>query len=123
MTETQKAKIIKVLSICIFCITATFLGAFFWFYFNKKYACNLYHYNVQFVPGDTEAEDNIIKESMKAILEMFEDHPKWKFSIEISGYGLEVMHDRHKEVFKLFKKLNVETEQLELVLSPYSDQG
>jgi len=52
---------------------------------------------------------------------MFERHPNWKFSIEISGYGLEIMADRFPDVFALFKELNTEIEQLELVLSPYSD--
>mgnify|MGYP006290770775 CR=1 FL=1 len=118
----KKIKIIKVYSICLVCIAAGFIGFFIWFYANTKYACNLYHYNVQFVPGDPVAEDNIIGESLKSTLEMFEEHPDWEFSIEISGYGLEVMADRHPEVLKLFKKLNVDTEQLELVLSPYSDQ-
>ncbi|NVM31522.1 MAG: hypothetical protein HWN65_21980 [Candidatus Helarchaeota archaeon] len=122
MTLSQKAKLVKIYSICILCLTALVVGIFFWFYAIEKYACNLYHYNVQFVPGDTTAENNIINQSMRALLEMYENHPNWKFTIEISGYGLQIMYERFPDVLALFRKLNVETQQLELVSSPYSDQ-
>jgi len=97
------------------------ISGFTWLIASQKYVCNLYHYNVQFVAGDTVSENNIINQSIRALLQMFERHPNWKFSIEISGIGLEIMADRFSDVLALFKKLNTETKQLELVLSPYSD--
>ncbi|MFW9882631.1 MAG: hypothetical protein ACFFG0_56940, partial [Candidatus Thorarchaeota archaeon] len=119
--KSQVAKLIKVYSFCIILTTLLIIGGFTWLIANKKYACNLYHYNVQFVPGDTSAENNIINQSIRALLEMYERHPNWKFSIEISGIGLELMATRFPDVLALFKKLNVDTQQLELILSPYSD--
>lgn len=118
----KKVRIITVYSICILLLTTILIGGTIWFWTNKKYASNIYHYNPQFIPGDIKAENNIINQSMRGLLEMFEDHPNWKFSIEFSGYGLEIIHERFPDVFALFKKLNVDTKQLELILSPYSDQ-
>lgn len=111
----------KVYSISLILLSVFIIGGFTWVVVNEKYFCTLYHYNVQFVPGDTISENNIINQSIRALLQMYDRHPNWKFSIEISGIGLEIMADRFPDVLALFKKLNTETIQLELVLSPYSD--
>lgn len=117
----HKSRLIKVFSICLILLSTFIITGLTFVIVYKKYVCNLYHYNVQFVPGDTISENNIINQSIRALIEMYERHPNWKFSIEISGIGLELMADRFPDVFSLFKKLNTETKQLELVLSPYSD--
>ncbi|MCR4316149.1 MAG: hypothetical protein NUW37_07365 [Planctomycetes bacterium] len=82
---------------------------------------SLFHFNVQYVCGDTECEDNIIKASLGTLLDDLLAHPKWKMSIEIQGYGIEVMRDRHPEVLEKLRKA-VDGGQAELIVTHYSDQ-
>jgi len=90
----------------------------------EKYAISLYHFNSQFVPSVNDSlgvERNIINESIRAILEMYDRHPNWKFDVEISGVCLKSMYNNYSDVFNLLKKL-VDRGQCELILSPFSEQ-
>lgn len=108
------------------------------------YALSLLHFNIQYVAGgsegiidslgglltrpegfseldEAEMEDQIIVESYRPVLDLLAAHPTWTLSIEMQGYMLEKIMERHPETFALTKSL-VEAGQVELVSFHYSDQ-
>lgn len=108
------------------------------------YALSLLHFNIQYVAGGSEGiiaslgglltrpegfseldeqemEDQIIVESYRPVLDLLAAHPTWTLSIEMQGYMLEVIMERHPETFALTKAL-VEAGQVDLVSFHYSDQ-
>ncbi|MFX1520652.1 MAG: hypothetical protein ACFFCD_12115 [Promethearchaeota archaeon] len=88
---------------------------------HQKYTMALYHFNVQFVPGSTAVENRIMEESFYPLLKMYQSHSKWRCNIELSGYMLELLHQRYPEVLSLLKEL-VREGQIEIVVSHYSEQ-
>ncbi|MHA1649268.1 MAG: hypothetical protein ACTSYB_03660 [Candidatus Helarchaeota archaeon] len=92
----------------------------YWYSIPNKYTMAIYHFNTQFVPGNVDIERYIINQSIRAILEMYLRHPSWKFNLELSGSGLELMNNSYPEVFQMLNTC-VSTGQCELILSPYSE--
>jgi len=91
------------------------------YFSGEKYSIALYHFNTQYLAGNTQAEMYIVTESLHNILSMYDRHPSWKFNVELSGSGLETIHDKYPSTYDLLVKL-INREQLELTLSPYSEQ-
>ncbi|MBI5525578.1 MAG: hypothetical protein HY897_04525 [Deltaproteobacteria bacterium] len=91
-----------------------------------KFALSLFHFNLQYVATDDEAdkkkyEDAIIKIGFAPILDILDAHPSWTLSLEFQGYMLEQMAKLHPKVFDKFKE-SVKTCQSEFVSFHYSDQ-
>jgi len=106
----------------------------------KKFALAVFHYNIQYVAGglkgfrseeedplgifdyDNDAlEDRIIKESFEPLLDILLDHPSFALDIELQGYMLDVLRQRHPQVLEKLRKL-VELGQVEVISFHYSDQ-
>jgi hypothetical protein len=91
-----------------------------------KFALSLFHFNLQYVATDDEAdkkkyEDAIIKIGFAPILDVLAAHPTWTLSIEFQGYMLEQMTKNHPKVFDKFKA-SVAACQTEFISYHYSDQ-
>ncbi len=99
---------------------------------STHFVLSLFHFNIQYIAGgltgeggDTVSneimEDLIVRESFEPVLDFYLKHPRWKANIELQGYMLEVMAERHPEVLKKLETL-VERGQVELMSFHYSDQ-
>ena len=109
-----------------------------------KYALALFHFNIQYVAGGLigllpeprnllelwmllwevsaeEVEDQIVRESLEPILDLYGSHPDWGVDIELQGYFIEVLAERHPDVLEKLKAL-VLAGRVELVSFHYSDQ-
>ena len=106
----------------------------------KRFALAVFHYNLQYVAGglkgfksqeddplgifdyDNDAlEDRIIKESFEPLLDILLAHPSFALDIELQGYMLDVLRERHPQVLEKLRKL-VELGQVEVISFHYSDQ-
>lgn len=106
----------------------------------KKFALAVFHFNIQYVAGglrglmpperdpegmfdyDNDAlEDLIVTESFEPLLDLFLAHPTFAADIEMQGYMLDVMMDRHPAVVGKMRAL-VERGQIAVQSFHYSDQ-
>jgi hypothetical protein len=103
----------------------------------EKYAVGLFHFNIQYVAGGTvglfstpnpaidldndTVEDLIVTESFAPIIDLFEKHPSWGVDIELQGYFLDVLAERHPDLLAKLKTL-ASSKQIDVVSFHYSDQ-
>ncbi len=105
----------------------------------EKFSLSMFHFNVQYVCGgligfpdgestlddynldNDQVEDLIITQSFEPALDLLLAHPTWKLTLELQGYMVEVMMDRHPGVIAKLKQL-VDDGQVELVSFHYSDE-
>jgi len=101
----------------------------------KKFAVGVFHYNVQYVAGGVkgfksgnmfdmdakQVEDAIVVESLDPLLDILLDHPKFAADVEMQGYMLDIIRERHPAVLKKMWKL-IESGQIEVMSFHYSDQ-
>ncbi|MEJ7734003.1 MAG: hypothetical protein WKG00_33010 [Polyangiaceae bacterium] len=104
---------------------------------DHKFALSMLHFNVQYVAGGlngffitpnpeldlsaAQVEDNIIRQSFEPVLDLFAKHPTWGIDLEMQGYMLDVMAERHGDVLDKLRAL-AEAGQAEVVSFHYSDQ-
>lgn len=102
-----------------------------------KYALGIFHYNVQYVAGGTVGfhlltdpsqavdndamEDQIIVESFKPVLDVYEKHAAWGVDIEMQGYMLDIIGERHPDVLAELRAM-AKSGQIDVVSFHYSDQ-
>ncbi len=106
----------------------------------KKFALAVFHFNIQYVAGglrglmpperdpegmfdyDNDAlEDLIVTESFEPLLDLFLAHPTFAADIEMQGYMLDVMMDRHPAVVGKMRAL-VARGQIAVQSFHYADQ-
>ncbi len=97
------------------------------------YVVSLLHFNLQYVAGGLEGyledwpadeqsvEDQIIVESFEPVLDMLLAHPTWAMDLELQGYMVDVIADRHPGVLDKLQTLTA-SGQVELVSFHWSDQ-
>ncbi|GAB4313518.1 MAG: hypothetical protein Kow0069_14680 [Promethearchaeota archaeon] len=78
-----------------------------------------YHANIQFRAGDPASYDQIFNNSLIPILEMYERHPNWRYTLECQALLVEMAHENYTRAFELIKAQNLRG-QLELVVPQYS---
>lgn len=100
-----------------------------------KFALSLFHYNVQYVAGgtkgmfdrpeldlsDEDIQDLIIVESLVPLLDALVAHPTWGMDIEMQGYMLDIMRERHPEELDKLRSL-VESGQAHVDSFHWADQ-
>ena len=102
-----------------------------------RYALSMMHFNVQYVagglvgshlakdpataPDDREVEDGIVKQSFEPVLDLYLAHPTWGGDVEMQGYMLDVIAERHPDVLEKLRTL-ANAGRLEVVSFHYSDQ-
>lgn len=105
-----------------------------------RFALAVFHYNLQYVAGGLEGfmppdrdpegvfdydndqlEDRIIKESFEPVLDLFLDNPAFAGDMEMQGYMLDVMADRHPQVIEKMRNL-VKRGQIAVQSFHWSDQ-
>jgi hypothetical protein len=103
----------------------------------EKYALGMFHFNVQYVAGgmygywavpnaalDLEAEaieDAIITESLAPVIDLYEKHPTWGVDIEMQGYALDIIAERHPDLLAKMRVM-AKSGQIDIVSFHYSDQ-
>lgn len=103
----------------------------------ERFALQLFHFNVQYVCGGTigftpqpnpeldldndTMEDRIITEGLAPVIELFERHPSWGVDIEMQGYMLDVIAERHPELLTTMRGM-AQAGQIDILSFHYSDQ-
>jgi len=86
-----------------------------------RFALSLFHYNVQYCAGglegmfdepelelnDAQVQDLIIVESLVPLLDALLAHPTWGVDIEMQGYMLDIMAERHLAELEKMRELVV----------------
>ncbi|HOX28327.1 MAG TPA: hypothetical protein PLQ76_04135, partial [bacterium] len=88
---------------------------------NIKYALAVYHYNLQYVAGDSKVEGRIIKYGFDPMLDFFLRHPNWGGDLEMQGYMLDALAERAPETLEKLRTL-ANRGQIDVVSFHYSDQ-
>lgn len=86
-----------------------------------NFVVTYFHFNVQFIAGDAQVEENILQNSIIPLLTFYHDNSEYKFSFEIQGYGIEIIGERYPEIMKYIKRM-INRGQMELIVTHYSDQ-
>ncbi|NOZ02633.1 MAG: hypothetical protein GXP54_12185 [Deltaproteobacteria bacterium] len=105
-----------------------------------KFALAVFHFNLQYVAGglkgfvppdqdpdgifdydNEQLEDRIITESFEPVLDIFLAHPRFAGDMEMQGYMLDVMADRHPGVIEKMRTL-VQRGQIAVQSFHWSDQ-
>ncbi|MSP62216.1 MAG: hypothetical protein EXR72_18165 [Myxococcales bacterium] len=103
----------------------------------QKFALSVFHFNVQYVAGgmvgftpqpsaefdrdERAIEDQIIVESFEPLLDLFLAHPTWGADLEMQGYMLDVMAERHPQILEKLRTL-AQKGQVDVPSFHYSDQ-
>ena len=95
----------------------------------EKHAVTLFHFDLQQVAGgipeqnwsEQAMEDLLITESFDPLLDIYVDHPAWKFDLEMQAYFLEVLEQRHSDVLEKLQGLAANG-QASIMTSSYSGQ-
>lgn len=87
----------------------------------KEFVLQFFHFNVEYVAGDRKSEDAVVRESFWPVVVMLLRHPNWGADIELQGYMIEVMAERHPEVLRDLQKL-ASRGKVRLISFHYSDQ-
>lgn len=87
----------------------------------RRYDLALYHFNIEFIAGSRSAEDAIVTESFDPLLDLYLRHPTWGADLELQGYMIEVLAQRHPAVLEKLRAL-VAAGSVELICCHYSDQ-
>jgi len=88
---------------------------------DTHFAVAYFHFNVQFIAGDKQVEENILNNSICPLIEFYCKNPEYKFSFEIQGYGIEIIAERYPETLKYMRRM-INRGQMELIVTHYSDQ-
>ena len=102
-----------------------------------RYAVGLFHFNVQYVCGGTlgyyptphpeleldndTIEDRIITESFEPIVDLYAKHPNWGVDLEMQGYMLDVIAERHPALLEKMQPM-AQSGQIDIISFHYSDQ-
>ncbi len=104
----------------------------------RKFAVNLFHYNIQYVAGglegygqgtmddlfdydEQETEDLIITIGFEPILKIYEENPQWHVTFEMQGLMIEAIRERHPEILERLRTL-VHNGTAEVISWHFSDQ-
>jgi MYXO-CTERM domain-containing protein len=91
-------------------------------HFNLQYCAGGYEGLFADWPSDNESiEDQIVVESFEPVLDMLLEHPTWGMDLELQGYMVDVLAERHPDVLDKLRTLN-ESGQVELISFHWSDQ-
>ncbi|MHA1819605.1 MAG: hypothetical protein ACTSU2_17040 [Promethearchaeota archaeon] len=89
-----------------------------------KVTTMFFHYNLQYRAGNLEVENTILNESLRSMINMFDKHPTWKYTIEIQSYAIEKLLKNESAFPNILQTLQrqVNRGQLELICGLYSSQ-
>lgn len=117
----QRRKILlkraAVSSVIISVILIAILGLFARFYYvGPRCTTNYFHFNIDYRLGNEEVEDRIIQEPYYKMLQMYERHPNWAFTIECQAEMMYRIYneEEYEDIAELTTKL-VERGQMELM--------
>ncbi len=112
--EKIKALIISGVVLC------SFFGAIGVYFATKRpLSTSYYHANIQFRAGSEESYHDIITQSLVHIVEMYDRHPNWIWTLECQGLLIEFVYHEYPELFEKMQKQN-QRGQMELISPQYS---
>ncbi|MGV9171313.1 MAG: hypothetical protein ACOC35_01925 [Promethearchaeia archaeon] len=87
---------------------------FFWI--GPRCTTNYFHFNVDYRLGREDVEDRIIREPYYKLLQLYDKHPSWDFTIECQAEMIYMIYtnEEYSEIAKLTDKL-VKRDQMELI--------
>ncbi|MFO8019994.1 MAG: hypothetical protein R6U96_15320 [Promethearchaeia archaeon] len=87
---------------------------FFWI--GPRCTTNYFHFNIDYRLGKTEVEDRIIKEPYHKLLQLYEKHPNWDFTVECQAEMIYKIYtnEAYSDIAELTDKL-VKRDQMELI--------
>jgi hypothetical protein len=126
--KQQRAQYVKSLGIASIILSSIFLPIegymIYQFWITPRATTIFLHFNFQYRAGKTDVENNIIEEPYFKMLQMFEQHPTWNFSVELQAAMIERMMEnetRFGAILNLTHKLN-HRGQMEIICGFYSSQ-
>jgi hypothetical protein len=91
----RRANYIKSLGVASIIFSGLFLSvegyAIYQFWITPRATTIFLHFNFQYRAGITEIENNIIEEPYYKMLQVFERHPNWNFTVEMQAAMIERM--------------------------------
>jgi hypothetical protein len=87
----------------------------------RKYALAVHHLNIAYTAGNEASYHRQLREGIVPLLDLLERHPRWCFSIEMSGYSIDFIGTSYPMVLNRLRKL-VEEERIELISCTYAPQ-
>jgi len=86
-----------------------------------KYITSVYHFNAEYRAGVPKDEDTIIGLAVPALVEMYEKHPDWHYTLEFQGFAVERMQSLNATGFMMLRN-QVIRGQCELISPLFSYQ-
>lgn len=83
-----------------------------------RLAVGLFHFNVQYVAGQTDLYHRYCTEAVAPFLELVERRKDWRMSFEMAGNGLEFLARNYPATLALLRKLTTEG-RIELISTTY----
>jgi hypothetical protein len=103
----------------------------------RQFALAVMHFNIQYVEGgtyglwptphtaweasDEQLQDLIVTQSLDPVLDLYAAHPTWGTDIEMQGYMLDVIGQRHPDTLAKLQAL-AGSGQIEIISFHYADQ-
>ena len=114
--EDEKIKAL-IISGVVFCSFFTVIGIYF--VGKPLLSTSYYHANIQFRAGNEESYHDITTQSLVHIVEMYDRHPNWIWTLECQGLLIEFVYEEYPELFEKMQKQN-QRGQMELISPQYS---
>jgi hypothetical protein len=97
-----------------------FIGGFIAFSVSRPLvSTSYYHANIQFRAGNEASYEDIFRQSLQHIVNMYDAHPTWKWTLECQGLLIEMAYQNYTDVFEKIQRQN-QRGQLELITPQYS---
>jgi hypothetical protein len=96
------------------------IGIFFIYRLDKPLvSTSYYHANIQFRAGNEDSYDEIFLNSLSHIVDMYNRHPNWKWTLECQGLLIQMSFERYPDIFSQMQVMN-QRGQMELICPQYS---
>lgn len=82
------------------------------------FVLSLYNFNIQYVIGDSQTQNRIVRESLEPLLDMYLRHPDWGCDVGMQALFLDFLDAFYPDVLKKLRTL-VERGQVEVVSYNY----
>ncbi|MHA1720142.1 MAG: hypothetical protein ACTSXK_11515 [Promethearchaeota archaeon] len=110
----------KALFIAIIVFWASIGGFLLYTYKKPLLSTSYYHANIQFRAGKEETYDQVFRNSLEHIVDMYDKHPSWKWTLECQGLLLDMAYQNYTDIFQKIQNQNTRG-QLEIISPQYSD--
>ncbi|MHA1819925.1 MAG: hypothetical protein ACTSVC_05590 [Promethearchaeota archaeon] len=113
---------LKALALMVIVIWSGLITFTFFALSHPMVSTSYYHANIQFRAGNEQAYEDIFNQSIRHIVQMYDRHPNWKWTLECQGLLIQMAfeHPQWRDIFDMIQEQN-QRGQLELIVPQYSD--